>query len=178
MNNQSNVIKQDPLTTSKKKTLGQFILFFLFSIVTTVVDLGTFSLFNYVIFTKWKETPFQFWLFDYSVMNGGLCAFLSFSVSFVISQTFNFFIQRKATFKANNNVLVSGILYTVMVLSVFFLQLWIPTLIRGPIVAFMGNTWGDFIIKNLMMTLSFAIQFPMNKWVIMREVKKDIVSSK
>jgi len=158
-------------TPKSKKTLRQFIIFFLLSIVTTVVDLGTFSLFNYLIFTSLKTIPFQWWLFDYSIINGGLCAFLSFSISFVLSQTFNFFIQRKVTFGANNNVLYSGIMYAAMVLLVFFFQLWIPTLARGPIVNLVGENWGDFIIKNFNMTISFLIQFPMNKWVIMRQRK-------
>lgn len=158
-------------TKTGKKTFRQFIVFFLLSIVTTVVDLGTFSLFNYLIFTGLKTIPFQWWLFDYSVINGGLCAFLSFSISFALSQTFNFFIQRKITFGANNNVLYSGIMYAVMVLLVFFFQLWVPTLVREPIVNLVGANWGDFIIKNFNMTISFLIQFPMNKWVIMRQRK-------
>jgi putative flippase GtrA len=139
--------------------------------VTTVVDLGTFSLFNYWILTRWKHVPFQFWLFDYSVVNGGLCAFFSFGLSFVMSQTFNFFIQRKATFKATNNVLYSGILYTLMILVVFTLSLVIPPLLRGPLAHLVGTSWADIIIKNVNMTVSFAIQFPMNKWVIMKGAK-------
>jgi len=154
-----------------KKPFRQFIVFFLLSIVTTVVDLGTFSLFNYLIFASLKTLPFQWWLFDYSIINGGLCAFLSFSISFVLSQTFNFFIQRKVTFGANNNVLYSGIMYAVMVLLVFFFQLWVPTLVREPIARLVGGNWADFIIKNFNMTISFLIQFPMNKWVIMRQRK-------
>lgn len=154
--------------TGPKKTWWQFFLFFLMSIVTTVVDLGTFALFNYFLFTGFKYQPFQWFLLDYSVANGGLCAFLSFACSFLISQTFNFFIQRKVTFGANNHVLYSAVMYAAMVIGVFFLQLWIPTLIREPLVSWLGEGWGDFIVKNVNMTVSFAIQFPMNKWVIMR----------
>jgi putative flippase GtrA len=167
----SETIKNVSEPKKGKKTFRQFIVFFLLSIVTTVVDLGTFSLFNYLIFTGLKTIDFQWWLFNYSVINGGLCAFLSFSISFVISQTFNFFIQRKVTFGANNNVLYSGLMYAVMVLLVFFFQLWIPTLLHEPLANLVGSNWGDFIIKNFNMTISFLIQFPMNKWVIMRQKK-------
>jgi putative flippase GtrA len=148
--------------TTKNKTWWQFIKFTLFSMLTTVVDLGTFSLFNYWIFTRYAGTEFRLWLFDYSLANGGLCAFFSFALSF---------LQRKATFGATNNVLFSGIMYAVMVLVVFFFQMWLPTLVREPLVVLVGGNWADIILKNLNMTLSFAIQFPMNKWVIMRESK-------
>ncbi len=154
-----------------KKTFWQFILFFLMSLVTTVVDLGTFSLLNYVVFVSLKTQAFQWFLFDYSILNGGLCAFLSFAISFMISQTFNFFIQRKVTFGANNRVAYSAIMYAIMVIGVFFFQLWIPTLVRDPLVSMVGENWADFIIKNMNMTVSFLIQFPMNKWVIMRHKK-------
>ena len=152
----------------RKKTWFQFILFTLLSMVTTLVDLGTFSLFNYLIFVPYRSMAFQWWLFDYSVTNGGLTAFLSFALSFAISQTFNFFIQRKVTFQASNNLALSGLMYAAMVQVVFFLQLWVPTLIRQPFVDWVGEGWADFIIKNMNMTLSFLIQFPVNKYIIMR----------
>jgi len=153
---------------ARKKTWVQFVLFTLLSLVTTIVDLGTFALFNYLIFISYRQISFQWWLLDYSVANGGLTAFLAFSLSFVISQTFNFFIQRKVTFQANNNLAVSGFLYAVMVLVVFFLQIYLPTLIRIPLADIVGAAWADFIIKNGNMTVSFLIQFPVNKYVIMR----------
>jgi putative flippase GtrA len=159
---------------TEKKTLWQFIKFTLLSMVTTVVDLGTFALLNYLIFTQYSDVPFVWWLLDYGLEDGGLCAFLSFSLSFVISQTFNFFIQRKITFGATGNILRSGILYAVMVLTVFVLGVWIPTLIRAPIALIVGAAWADFIVKNINMTLSFAIQFPMNKWVIMQAPKPSV----
>jgi putative flippase GtrA len=153
---------------ARKKTWFQFVLFTLMSLLTTLVDLGTFALFNYLIFTSLSSISFQWWLFDYSLANGGLTAFLAFALSFIISQTFNFFLQRKVTFQATNNVLLSGILYAVMVLVVFFLQLWVPTLVRTPLADAIGEGWADLIIKNVNMTVSFLIQFPVSKYVIMR----------
>jgi len=162
----SNALKQ------KKKTLWQFIVFSLLSFVTTLVDLGSFSLFNYLIFVPLKTESFHFWVFNYDVAAGGLCAFLAFALSFVISQTFNFFIQRKVTFSANNNLWFSGMMYILMVLFVFFLSLWVPQLFRESLANIVGDNWADFILKNLNMTISFMIQFPMNKWVIMRHKPK------
>ena len=153
---------------ARKKTWIQFLLFTLMSLLTTVIDLGSFALFNYLVFTPYSGIDFQWWLLDYSVANGGLTAFLSFALSFLISQTFNFFMQRKVTFGATNNIALSASLYAVMILIVFFLQLWIPTLIRTPLANWIGGSWADLIIKNANMTLSFLIQFPVNKYIIMR----------
>ncbi len=153
---------------ARKKTWVQFILFTLMSMLTTLVDLGTFALFNYLVFTSFRQIVFNWWLLDYSIANGGLTAFLSFALSFAISQTFNFFMQRKVTFRATNNIWLSGLLYIVMVITVFFLQLYVPTLVRIPLAQLIGGQWADLIIKNLNMTLSFIIQFPIIKYVITR----------
>jgi len=153
---------------NKHKTLWQFVMFTLMSCITTVVDLGSFALFNYLVFTSLNTQPFFWWIINYSIEDGGLGAFLAFGLSFAISQTFNFFLQRKTTFKANNNALYSGIMYAVMVIGVYFLQLWIPSLILAGIAAAVGAKWSAMVVKFINMTISMLIQFPMNKWVIMR----------
>lgn len=153
----------------RHETLWQFILFSLMSGFTTVVDLGTFAICNFWLFASLGDTPFSWWLINYSVQNGGIRAFLSFAISFAISQTFNFFLQRKTTFKANNNLGRSAAMYALMVLLVYFLQLYIPTLVYAPIIAALGETLGDLAIKFSNMIVSMLIQFPINKWVIMRK---------
>jgi putative flippase GtrA len=146
----------------------QFVLFMLMSGLTTLVDLGTFALFNFWILAPYRGTPFFWGPFCYGIESGGLTAFGAFAVSFAVSQTFNFFLQRKTTFKANNNAVVSAILYTVMVIGVYFVQLYLPTLLRAPLAAMIGFTFGDLAMKLINMTVSMLIQFPLNKYVIMR----------
>jgi putative flippase GtrA len=155
---------------AKHLTLWQFVMFTLMSSITTVVDFGSFALFNYWVFTSLKEQPFTWWVINYSIEDGGLGAFLAFGLSFAISQTFNFFLQRRTTFKANNNVLYSGIMYAVMVIGVYFFQLWVPSVILAGIAAVIGSTMGAAVVKFINMTISMLIQFPMNKWVIMRNI--------
>lgn len=153
----------------KHQTKWQMIVYTLVSLVTTVVELITFSLFNYVLFTQLANQSFRLGFINYSVENGGLTIFLSISLSFVIAQIFNFIVQRKKTFQANNHVLFSALLYSIMILVIFILQMWLPTLIRQPLSDIMNTGLADFIAKNMMMTLAFIIQFPINKWVIMRK---------
>jgi len=164
--------RREGFTQWKKQheTAWQFIMFVLMSCITTVVDLGSFSLFNFWIFTPFRDRSFSWWLIDYTVENGGQTALFAFAGSFAISQTFNFFLQRKTTFKANNNVARSAVMYAIMVVFVYFLQLYIPTLIRVPIVGLLGKTLGDILVKMANMTMSMLIQFPANKWLIMRRV--------
>jgi putative flippase GtrA len=157
---------------SKSSTLFQFIKYTLMSLVTTLVDMGGFALLNYWVFTGFRQVAFRWWLFDYRVENGGLSAFLALVISFAISQTVNFFIQRKVTFGANNNKLYSAIIYAVMVVSVYFFTLWLPTLFIEWLYVAIGENWGGIITKMVCMTVSFLIQFPMNKWVIMRKDAK------
>ena len=153
----------------KHVTLWQFILYMLMGCLTSVVDFGTFALLNFWILVRFRYQPFSWWLIDYSIKNGGLTAFLSFAISFAISQIFNFVLQRKTTFKANNNVAGSAVMYTIMILLVYVFQLYLPTLTRVPLVALLGVTLGDIMVKVINMTSSMLIQFPINKWVIMRK---------
>jgi len=148
--------------------LWQFVMFTLMSMITTLVDLGSFSLFNYLVFARLRDRPFVWWIISYGVDDGGLCAFLAFALSFAISQTFNFFLQRKTTFKANNNVLWSGVMYAVMVIAVYLLQILVPSWILAGVAAIVGLAFGAIIVKFVNMSLSMLIQFPMNKYVIMR----------
>lgn len=147
----------------------QFVMFVLMSGITTLVDLATFAVFNFWVFRPLQEIPFFLGPIRYSVENGGLTAFGSFAVSFAVSQTVNFFLQRKKTFHATNNVAISAVLYALMVIGVYFLQLYIPTLIRASIAVAIGPVVGDLLVKAINMILSMLIQFPMNKWVIMRQ---------
>jgi len=136
--------------------------------ITTVIELGSFVLFNFWIFLPYRYWSFSWWLMDYSVENGGVTMFLAVVLSFAIAQSFNFVVQRKATFQANNNVVRSAIVYAVMVILVYFLQLYLPTLIRAPFVKTFREPLGDILVKMISMTASMLIQFPISKWVIMR----------
>jgi len=139
--------------------------------ITTLVDLGSFALFNFWLLAPYRGQAFYWGPFQYTIESGGLTAFGAFAASFVISQTFNFFLQRKTTFKANNNAAASAAMYAIMIIGVFALQLYLPTLLRAPIVGLLGETTGDLVMKLINMTVSMIIQFPMNKYVIMRKTK-------
>ena len=153
---------QNLLERFKAKTgaWGQMLLFWLMG--------------SYVLFTGLKNIPVHWWLLDYSVSKGGLCALLSFGISFAVSQTVNFFVQRKTTFSASGNVLLSGILYAVVVLGTYVLVLWLPTVISEPVCSVLGQTLGAVTVKLLCQFASFLVQFPLNKFLVMRDWSKKV----
>lgn len=148
----------------------QFIMYLLVGCLTTIVELGSFALLNFWLLVPFRDRTFSWWIIDYSVENGGLTAFLALAVSFAISQVFNFITQRKVTFKANNNVAKSAIIYAITVIGLYFLQLYLPTLVRAQVVAALGAVIGDLLIKVAAMTMTMMVQFLASKWFIMRRV--------
>lgn len=157
----------------KNRTLWEFISYALFGCLTSVIDLGCFLLCNNLIFASLRSTAFSWWLINYTPENGGLGAFWSFAISFAASQIFNFFIQRKKTFSSNNNAAVSGLLYAAMVILTYFFQLWLPSVIGEAVTRVVGENWASVALKCINMTTAFLIQFPINKWVIMRRKPTD-----
>ena len=153
---------------TRHEAAWQFIKYMLIGLITTCVEMGSFVLLNFLVFVPFRNQHFSWWIIDYTIENGGLTAFLAFALSFAIAQTFNFFLQRKTTFKANNNVARSAVMYAVMIVLIYFLQLYLPTLIRARIVAVLGWTFGDIVTEMINMMVSMLIQFPLSKWVIMR----------
>jgi putative flippase GtrA len=152
----------------KHPTLYQFLSFAALGGVVTVVDFAVFSLCRYLIYTPYLATPFHFWLFDYGTDAGGLCAFLSFVTSFVLAQIVSFIMQRRVTFKANNNTAASAAMFTVLILFIFWVNLVLPTVTVPFFSRYLGAGLGAFLGKSLNMTLSMLIEFPVDKFIIMR----------
>lgn len=150
----------------------QFVLYALLSGLASVVEFSTFALFNFLVFRSLKEVSFSWWILSYpGGTGGGLGGFLATVIAYITAQIFNFIVQRKKTFHAAGHVLRSAILYTIMVVAVWFCQMYfngvMMQLLREPL----GLFWGDTVSECLNMMLAFAIQFPLNKYVIMRGEK-------
>ena len=153
---------------TRHEILYQFLFYMLVGCLTSIIDFIAFAIFNFWVFVPFRDQTITWWLIDYTIESGGLTAFLAFATSYGIAQTFDFFMQRRTTFKANNNVASSAIMYAIMIIGVYFLQLYLPTLTRAPIVRIIGETYGDIVAKCINMTTSMLIQFPLSKWVVMR----------
>lgn len=83
-------------------TLWEFIKFNILSNVATVTNFVVMWLGTTLLFTSFKEQPFQFFIFNYTTAESlMLCGFLSFLVATAAAQTVNFFVQKNLVFKSN-----------------------------------------------------------------------------
>lgn len=154
------------------ETLSQFILFTLLSLVATLVDFTVFSLLNFWLLKPLKSVDFVWWLLDYNAVNGGgLGGLIATAAAYFAAQVTNFFVQRKGTFQANNNVASSGAMYFVMIVAIWFLQLYLGGLFMKWFARPFGHDLGDLLSRVANNTVAFLIQFPLNKYVIMKKAK-------
>ncbi len=150
-------------------TLWQLLLFNLLSLCATLTDLAVFSLLDYWLLTPWKTISVKWWLIDYTPASGGLAALIATACAYLCAQAVNFFVQRKGTFQANNNAAASGALYFVMIVFIWFFQIWFSAVLLGWFLPLLGQYWGGLSMRLVNSLVSLIIQFPLNKYVIMRK---------
>ena len=156
------------LWRQKHTALWQFAVYAMMGCIASAIELGSFTLLNFLVFAPLREHSFSWWFINYAVEDGGLTAFLSYAVSYALGQTTSFFTQRKYTFKANNNMKKSAVMYIALIIVLFTFQLYMPTIVREPLTNAMGETIGDILSKLVIMFCTMLVQFPVNKWVIMK----------
>ena len=97
----------------------------------------------------------------------------SYLISAIIGYAAAFLMNRKLTFKADANPLVSSILYAIMVICTITFNTWFGAFL-GTIVTNNGwsNFWVDMLLKLVVMTLPTVWTYPLSRFVIHRK-KKD-----
>lgn len=155
----------------KHETLAQAILFMLLSLVATGVDFLVFNLLNGWLFVPLSDRAFSWWIVSYPVASGGLAAFLATVCAYFCSQVVNFFIHRKATFQATNNPVGSAVLYLIMIVITWFVQILMGGVFLGWFAPAVGIFWAGNLSRFANNFLTMLIQFPLNKFVIMRKRK-------
>ena len=152
----------------KHPTLYQFVSFAGVGGVVTVVDFTLFALCRYLIFTAYLDTPFRFFIFDYPIEKGGLCAFLAFVISVPLAQVVSFLLQRNFTFRANNNTAASAFMFSCLIIFIFLVNMYLPVLTLAFLGRFLSPSVASVIAKCINMTTSMLIEFPIDKYIIMR----------
>lgn len=153
-------------------TLWQFLVFNLLSLCATLTDLAVYSLLDYWLLAPWKSIGVSWWLLDYTVANGGLAALVATACAYLCAQIVNFFVQRKGTFQANNSVAASGVMYFGMIVFIWFFQIWFSAILLRWFLPIFGTYWGGLLMRLANSLVSLLIQFPMNKFIIMRKRKE------
>lgn len=157
----------------KHQELWKFIKFSFTGASTTILDYAVFALLQFVVFRSLNETP---------VTDNAVLAFLgiqykgymySYFVSSVISYTASYIMNRKLTFHADSNALLSSILYIIMVVVTVALTTWVFALLC----TWLKNNGRDsammiMLTKLVVMLVSFLWTYPLQRFVIHRKKKE------
>lgn len=108
-------------------TLWEFIKFNILSNVATITNFVVMWLGTNILFTSFKEQPFQFFIFNYTTRESlMLCGFLSFLVATAAAQTVNFFVQKNWVFKSNAQFAKAVPKYIVLAVVLVILSAALP----------------------------------------------------
>ena len=153
--------------------IWKFIKFTFTGASTSILEMAVYAVLQYGVFRSLQGVP---------VENSPVLEFLgieykgylySYLISAIIGYAAAFLMNRKLTFKADANPLVSSILYAIMVICTITFNTWFGAFL-GTIVTNNGwsNFWVDMLLKLVVMTLPTVWTYPLSRFVIHRK-KKD-----
>lgn len=156
---------------SEHKALWQFVMFTLMSSIAAVVEVSSYLLLNSVFLKSLNANAFNWWIFRYDGgVAGGLGTMIAFMVSTTLANIVAFIANRKKTFDANNNVVFSATVYALMIITIICAQTYFGPILVNALNDFINNAGlSGALGKFICMAISFAIIFPMSKYVIMRK---------
>lgn len=163
---------------SLARLLFQFVKFYLFSLLVTILQYLLLTFLPGVIYslTDWGSIPFQairikFWIidtyvFDYPVTGdatGGLSYFIAFAATLFIAQCVNFPLQRNITFKSKGNITYQIIWYFIAWVTITFTcsllaSIYVPILKR-----YLAPAVYNIIITVINGGVQMVIYFPIFK---------------
>ena len=157
----------------KHSEIWKFIKFTFTGASTSILEMAVYAVLQYGVFRSLQGVPvenspvLEFLGIEYK---GYLYAYL---ISAIIGYAAAFLMNRKLTFKADANPLVSSILYAIMVICTITFNTWFGAFL-GTIVTNNGwsNFWVDMLLKLVVMTLPTVWTYPLSRFVIHRK-KKD-----
>ena len=160
---------------SEKKTFWQLVKFTIVSLLACIVQVVSLViLYNIPAIKALSAEPFHWFVFHYDVIPGeqcGLALFIAFNTSNLLAQIVAFFVNRKKTFNADNNVPVTLTIYLVFTVALLCFSAWF-----NPIVFNFAEAHGaDSPLATTISTavcscLQFFIYFPVDK-LLMRQKK-------
>ncbi len=158
--------------------LRQMVLFVLFSFVCAASQTVTQFVLKYVI-GAFNTEPFSWFIFKDYNKEKGLAEFIGFICGAIIGQVMTFILNRKKTFKATNNVVISGIMYAIIAVGIIILQTYLGGVVTGACKdAAMANGTSTEGIIGLLITMTgmfvggivaLVLSFLGNKYLVMRD---------
>ncbi|MGI6230301.1 MAG: PTS cellobiose transporter subunit IIC [Tractidigestivibacter sp.] len=163
--------------TEEHKTLWQFIKFNVLSNISTITRfvctwIGTAIFIN----SMQLNTPFKFWLFDYTTPGSNyLGGFITFLIAEVLAQVVNFFVQMFWVFDSDTSFKDAAWKYALLAILIVVVNLILPSYVTG----FCQTTFGwdaglSGTVASAVNTLAAVIvSFPLLKFWIMPDKKED-----
>ncbi|MGX7197951.1 hypothetical protein [Enterococcus olivae] len=148
--------------------LYEFILFNIMSNVATVTNFIMLWIGTGFLFSHLSTIDFHWFVFNYSVSEGGLAGFLSFLLAYICAQIVNFIVQRKVVFSATIEIKKVLPWYIVTVVVAGLISIWLPPYIIQITQPYVGNLAAT--VANIVnIIIQVAINYPMMKYKIMRK---------
>lgn len=156
--------------TEKHSEIWKFIKFSFTGASTSVLELAVFMFLQYVVFKSLNEVPVQ---------NSPVLDFLkieykgylySYAISAVIGYAAAYIMNRKLTFRADANPVLSTIIYAAMVICTIAFNTWFGAFLgtqiknRG-----LDNAFIEMLTKLVVMTVPTIWTYPLNRFVIHRK---------
>lgn len=154
---------------SKHPDLYEFILFNIMSNVATITNFLVLAITTNFVFKALAGQTFQWFIFDYTLENGGLCGFLGFLTAYVAAQIVNFIVQRKVVFGANCNIVKVLPWYIATVVVAGILSIWLPPYVIRFVTPYIGSAAATYVANIVNIVLQVVINYPMMKFVIMKK---------
>lgn len=157
---------------NKHAEIWKFIKFTFTGASTSVLELAVFWVLQYVVFKSLNEVP---------VTDNAVLSFLgieykgymySYFISAVIGYAAAYIMNRKLTFKADANPILSTVLYTIMVICTITFNTWFGSFL-GTLIKNSGydSVFIVLLTKLIVMTVPTLWTYPLNRFVIHRKKK-------
>ena len=156
----------------KHKEIWKFIKFSFTGASTSVLELGVFMFLQYIVFKSLNEVPVT----DNAVLSFLEIEYKGYLYSYAISATIGYaaayIMNRKLTFKADANPVLSTIIYAVMVVCTIAFNTWFGAFL-GTVIKNNGwdNVFVEMLTKVIVMTVPTIWTYPLNRFVIHRKKK-------
>ncbi|MHB8128001.1 MAG: GtrA family protein [Mobilitalea sp.] len=154
----------------KHPNLYEFVLFNIMSNIATITNFLMLWLGNGLLFSGFSNLSFKWFIFDYSISNGGMKGFLSFMVAYICAQIVNFVVQRKVVFSSNCDITKALPWYILTVIVAGIISLWLPPHVIDLIQPF-AKDLSPTIANMVNVFIQVVINYPMLKFVIMKKSK-------
>lgn len=148
--------------------LFEFILFNVMSNVATVVNFMVLWVSTGFIFNGLSMIDFHWFIFNYSVKEGGLGGFLSFLLAYTIAQVVNFFVQRKYVFSATVEIKKVMPWYILTVVFAGIVSIWLPPYVIQFTQPYLGG-FAPTAANIINIIIQVMINYPMMKFKIMKK---------